>query len=87
MIDWKYVMRQYAYGGRVLVGQLGKYRCFEVQHNVTFVRDNTTPWRACCMLPGLKPDIGDYATEAEAKNACELALQHWLGGAGLEARR
>jgi len=65
------------------VARLGRWRVGCTGYNSAQARGTTTMWSARCMMPGLKDNLGHYATEDEAKNIIEAAVRHWIKGAGL----
>jgi hypothetical protein len=74
-VEWKNDAREYACG-EVLV--LGKWIVAGAHNNSARSRDDPKKWGASCKLPGIKPDLGWYATPEEAKERAEKAVRYWL---------
>jgi hypothetical protein len=63
---------------------LGRWKVGGYFFNPLQPRGTTTPWRAVCSLPGIKPVLGDFETDTEAQARVERAVRHWVDCGGLE---
>lgn len=63
---------------------LGKWRVASAAFNGMRHKDDPKAHTATCLLPGIKEDLGSYATLPEAQARAESAVRHWLRSAGLE---
>ena len=77
MIEWNRRNGQYT------ALNLGKWRVGSVYLDSMRSKDDPLVYAATCRLPGIKDDLGRYATELEAKQRVEGAVAHWLRGSGI----
>jgi hypothetical protein len=62
---------------------LGKWKVGSAFFNGTRPKDDPLTHSSTCHLPGLKEDLGHYATLSEAQVRVESAVRHWLAKAGI----
>ncbi len=62
---------------------LGKYKVGGVFYSGMVSKGDPNKYKAFCELPGLKPVIGYYSTQEEARQKIESAVLHWVKGAEL----
>ena len=80
--EWKEVRRQYTAGEELVVGN--KWTVAIVNYDGTVSRDDTNKYKAICKLPGIKDNFGHFATEQEAKEVLERAVNYWFDKANAE---
>ena len=75
-VEWKRDTRQYASGS---ILYLGKWPVGGSHYDSGRSRNDLKKYRATCLLPGIKSEIGHFATDAEARQAVDGAVKYWLG--------
>ena len=75
-MEWKTDTRQYSSGS---ILYLGKWAVGGSHYDSARNRDDPNKYRATCRLPGIKGEIGHFATDAEAREKVEGAVTYWVG--------
>ncbi len=63
---------------------LGYWRAGGVYWDGNVAPDDLNVWKAYCMLPGAKVNMGHYTTKAKAIEAVNEEIQYWIKKAGLK---
>lgn len=74
-LRWEQNTAQYA-TGEILY--LGKWKVGTAFYDGGVSKGQPDKYKATCLLPGMKPVLGHFATEAYAKEAAERAVTHWM---------
>lgn len=73
---WKRKQERYTNGHR---GYLGKWPVASIDWD-SGCPPKGKPYKLTNRLPGIKTDMGHYATEKEAQTKAGKVVQHWMGG-------
>ena len=79
-MEWKHWAGRYTDREEL---HLGKWRVGSVHLDGMRSKDDPLVYAAICPLPGIKEDLGHFATEREAKDRVESAVSYWLAKAGI----
>ena len=66
-----------------LQGFLKNYRLFNIHWDSYSSKNEKNKYVLSCYLPGIKPVVGKYETEKEAKRTAEFVYLYWLEKTGL----
>jgi hypothetical protein len=78
MIEWKRNQGQFSSGK---IGYRNGIIIFS--YHWDSIRGSDKNWQLRCQLPGIKPILGNYATEADAETKAGEVFGFWLGKMGL----
>lgn len=75
---WERDPGQYAIGSVLM---LGRWMIGRADDDGMVERGDPKRWKASCYLPGIKRDLGRFATGEEARERVEKAVKVWMRGA------
>lgn len=74
-LTWQQKTGEYQNGFK---GLAGKWHCFSVDWSTQSKNYEGPQWALTCRLPGLKEDLGLFATVELAYEKAERTLRYWL---------
>lgn len=79
-LRWEESESRYVVGHTAL---LGRWKVGSAYLDSMRPKGDPKRWAAACRLPGIKPTLGHFNSEREAKEKVERAIAVWIQGAGL----
>jgi hypothetical protein len=80
-MEWRHWKGQYTTREDL---HLGSWRVGSVHLDGMRSKDDPLAYAATCLLPGLREDLGHFATAQEAVVRVEGEVAYWLRGAGVK---
>lgn len=78
--EWRWARAVPVYGPAYVRLYVGKWMVGSVSHSIFKSKGSTPMFSVSTRLPGLKPDLGEFQSEADAKARLLKAVAHWFSG-------